>query len=308
MPYLVDRMKPCPCGSGKVTKRCCWQRDGTLLPPDCLTETRLPKTGFKNTRCYASELADCSDKMTREHFLSKGILENLTNDGIIRVSGFPWQSQGQLTRVTPNNLTARVLCDRHNHALSSLDKVAKRFIDGLHRVYDEFATTPNSKQDWAVLFNGHDVERWMVKLLCGAVYSGNVTRNSQKVAGWIPSPLVLRILFGQMPFPKGWGMYLRAVRGEDSFIEYKREISFNALVGTSSAIGLIFQTYDRRLVLALADPPRNKDGTDLADTIYRPHRFTMSDGASEKTILFGWRDRELHQGVTITHETSGGPE
>ena len=111
---------PCPCRSGnRPVEECCLDSDGhlrvkvpSLLPPG-------PPTGYAHPKCYLSHTSDCSHKISREHYVSKVILEMLGED--LEVGGLPWEPPGTLVRYGINSLVSTVLCERHNSALSPLD-------------------------------------------------------------------------------------------------------------------------------------------------------------------------------------------
>jgi hypothetical protein len=125
-----------------------------------------PRTGFQNTKCYASRLCDCSQELSREHVVSKAILEQIAGfDGRVVVRNINWQdgSHGELVGI--DALSARVLCQRHNNALSNLDAEMGRFF----RTYREFTNWNAPKRNFRI-FSGCDIERWLLKTLigCGA--------------------------------------------------------------------------------------------------------------------------------------------
>src|SRR6185503_4650486 len=63
----------CPCGSGRPARRCHRGEDGSWIakrPPALLTDER---TGYANPRCYGSASKDCSEDMTREHYISDDV-------------------------------------------------------------------------------------------------------------------------------------------------------------------------------------------------------------------------------------------
>jgi hypothetical protein len=77
-------------------------------------------------RCYATVLDDCGGGMSREHYISRSLLEIFTGHTPI-VTGFPWQRAGEQLRTTAANLATNVLCETHNNALSPLDERAGEF-------------------------------------------------------------------------------------------------------------------------------------------------------------------------------------
>jgi hypothetical protein len=79
---------PCPCGSGKAIADCHLDIDGRFRKPCPSLRPSGPVTGFSHTRCYLRETCDCSEQLSREHYVSKSVLEQL--GGAAAVSGTPW--------------------------------------------------------------------------------------------------------------------------------------------------------------------------------------------------------------------------
>jgi len=104
----------CPCESERVLRNCCLKLDGELRPVAAFTRAPAPKTSIRNKGCYAAALADCSPDISREHFVSHGLLKLLSIEGKITIDGFPWQDAGAVSRVPPATLNGKILCSRHN--------------------------------------------------------------------------------------------------------------------------------------------------------------------------------------------------
>jgi hypothetical protein len=185
----------CPCESGSLLRNCCLDANGTLRTTPSVTRPPPPKTGFSNPRCYASELADCSRILSREHPISHGILKVLSHDGLVTIDGFNWQDLNSTLELPTPRLASKILCKRHNQALSSLDAMALRFFQKLDN-----AIRQTQRQDRAFLFDGTDFERWMLKTLCGIVFSRQADIGAVD-ATWRPDGLWLNILFDGNPFP-----------------------------------------------------------------------------------------------------------
>jgi hypothetical protein len=97
-------------------------------------------------------------------------------------------------------MVARVLCKRHNNALSPLDTTIGNF-------YDVLAGAHEGREVGAHLFEGEDFERWALKTLLGRLASGNVRwHNGSKERPEIPV-LYLRILFGEEDMLDGCGFF-----------------------------------------------------------------------------------------------------
>lgn len=113
---------PCPCGSGKSIKRCHLAFDGRLRINKPRLHPPVPRTNFAHPKCYLNGTNDCSEEISREHYVSRAVLEQLGHG--IKVTGAPWLAPGISLETTAESLTAKILCRRHNAALSPLDDVA----------------------------------------------------------------------------------------------------------------------------------------------------------------------------------------
>jgi len=298
--FRFDTECPCPCESGELIKNCCLRPKGILRPKPCVTKPAAPKTGVKNPRCYAGELADCSNKISREHYFSHGVLKAMGENSSVEIAGLPWQPDGERKRLPTSNLVGNILCERHNNALSPLDAIAIRFFNSFDRVDREFAVQSSERKDRVFLFNGHDVERWMLKTLCGVVFSGNASSRQNAIRGWKPNILWLKILFGNVQFPNKWGMYFVGKIGDTCVID--RKLLFAPISNDSLGVyGAIIEVKTKRFILAMASPQHHPDSI-LARSIYRPIELVMKDGRSEKIVMLGWEIKGDGKGVVIVYQ------
>jgi hypothetical protein len=114
----------CPCGSGMRFAGCCMQIDGHMQKALPSSTPSLPKTGFSQRNCYLGGDGNCSEGITAEHYISKAVLQVLGEQ--IKIDGMLWLL-GEEKIVGINSLTAKLLCKRHNNALSPLDSEAGNF-------------------------------------------------------------------------------------------------------------------------------------------------------------------------------------
>jgi hypothetical protein len=70
------------------------------------------------SKCYARSIGNCSNQLSKEHYISKGVLELIGCK--IEVSGFSWL-KGKKNQLTIPSLTSKILCTQHNSELSILD-------------------------------------------------------------------------------------------------------------------------------------------------------------------------------------------
>ncbi len=283
----------CPCESGKLLRACCIDSNNTfrttpanLLPP-------APKTGLANPGCYASQLADCCDALSREHFISHAILKWLSHDGLVTVDGFNFQQKDDVQELPTPSLASRILCKRHNEALSGLDAVASRLFQKFDNVVRQ-----RERRDRVFLFDGGDFERWLLKTLCGAVFSRNAHTRAVS-ADWRPSLSWLEILFGLAPFPDRCGLYFAGENADVIEAGFKMRTLSNDIAGVYGAR----ISFDDELFLFLMEtPPIDLRGTYLARYLYRPQEIVLASKDCENVIRFGWNDRFDHHTCVIKYE------
>jgi hypothetical protein len=241
------------------------------------TRPSAPPTGFSHTACYAKELSDCSTGISREHYISKGLLVEM--GGKPQIAGLGFQPKDTIKRVGVEALTSRILCERHNSCLSPLDSEAAQCLRTL-RAFDadlQDGRTPSSED---VTINGADLERWMLKVLVGMTHA-KVLNSS----GTRPNAPVIRILFGYEHWPNGWGLYVLA----------RREVS-HAFAGVEIVTHTLgddiwsadFDIAGFPFMLALGTPSGGG-----REHLYRPAGLILSrtDQKAQKRLIFGWPRR-----------------
>lgn len=157
----------CPCGSGNLFGACCLGSDrrpamalGSLLPP-------APVSGEVQAGCYMAATADCGGGLSREHYISRGLIDGPE----LRIRGMPWQ-RGKVVRYAPDNLVARILCQRHNSAMSPLDAHAIRFFRAVEAGLKHAQRRSLSRQSRFYITSGDGLELWSMKTLASLYASG----------------------------------------------------------------------------------------------------------------------------------------
>jgi hypothetical protein len=259
-----------------------------------------PKTGFAHGGCYFKVFKDCSTKLSGEHFITHGIMKLLATNGQIKVNGFPWQPDRAESRALPTQaLTGKILCTRHNAALSPLDSVAIKFFGAFITIGTEFQDASLKSVERMYAFNGHDIERWMLKTLIGTVASGNATdQKGNRIDYFKTNKEWLQILLGQRSFPGKWGVYFKAPLGETAV---RREGFVFATLGnpTDGVYGAVFTLNGYGFVLAMKEPPVSRNESILKDHTFRPYELQMSYEEVKKIILLTWDIKGENQNILI---------
>jgi hypothetical protein len=147
-------------------------------------------------------------------------LKLLSHDESVTIDGFNWQEEKNKQELPTSRLASKVLCKRHNEALSPLDATAVRFFTKLDNVIRQ-----TERRSQVFLFDGTDLEHWMLKTLCGTVFSGNADIKRAQVTNWKPDLLWLNILFDGKPFPDRW-VYITQQKAQT---QSKEELNFPPL-------------------------------------------------------------------------------
>ena len=280
----IDLEGLCPCGSGQLAMECCLQRDGRLVASRCRIKVSN-QTAFQHRRCYASKLSGCSESKSNEHFLlPQSILRTLQRHRIsLTVRGFPWQKPGEATRLT-GTLKSGMLCGVHNSALEPLDEVGRRFLVVLMQVDDRLDA--HSARQVTYLFNGHDVESWILKILCGLLASG-IKEGSGKRVRIRPPEDWIRILYQLSPWPSDCGLYFTATVGD---VLFGRGVYFDleTIVHEGKVWGLRLSLSGLSFILLMK--PR-WPGAVLGDGKgFRPRRLSFKGPADsiDLSVIFTW--------------------
>jgi hypothetical protein len=276
---VIYRLPPninCPCGSGRLAIECCLTKNGFIKTP-ARTQPPPPITEYSLGSCYAASLEDCSLKLSREHYISESLLRELDSNESLSVSGFHWQPEGEQKSLSPKALSAKILCERHNAALSKIDSIAVR----LFRAFDEEHVL-GSRSHALYLFSGGDIERWLLKSLCGFAYTGGSADDNRNIK--IPKDW-LDILFGRAEFSNGQGLYICRTVGH--IFKGGRDVRLQTIYrnGVLSGLGLFICGYE--LILSMFGmPTRAFDGREV---VYRPLELYVSGHDYEKSVVFSWQ-------------------
>lgn len=267
---------PCPCGSASPAEKCCLTSRGLVKQPVSSSPPGAA-TGNQVERCYAAQLNDCGSGISREHYVSEVLLKLLDSEGALTVSGLSWTGD-ESKKLSPNSLASKVLCERHNSALATLDAIAL----SIFQAFDERGAA-GSKQRRLHLFSGHDLERWLLKALCGLASSNSFVLDRHADLS-IPK-YWLDILFSGTQFPDGQGLYVCRSKGHE--FKGPSGLAIQAIIsGHGRLTGIGFKICGYELVLSMSGfSSRRFDGREFA---YRPLELYATANDFEKSIVFSW--------------------
>lgn len=244
---------------------------------------------------------DCSADLSGEHYISKSLLQAI--GATVSVSGVPWLPDGEEKEIGINSLTARILCCRHNSALSPLDSAAGAFFEKLQAIEVDLQRSSLSRKHSFVLMSGEALELWMLKLACGLFYSKNAAADGTRLIEWhkVNEEFVREAFFlGQ--WREECGLCLRPPRGfrmpDPHTISIAPLISLNEdrLVGSAVALtGLEFE-------LIFNPIGASKDDLSQAGWIHRPTELRFEIGTRAHSIALTWPPGTLPNLVRIMHK------
>jgi hypothetical protein len=254
--------------------------------------------------CWAKTLGGCSDKVSREHLVSRALFVGDT----ITVQGLPWCKGGAKT-IGLANLTAKILCRRHNSELSELDSAALKVFDA----FREAARLSNVRSKlrpsvWnpkRIVVNGGHLERWFLKTLINVAYEGEYYIGPRSTESGTASADLVRKAFGLKAFDEGEGIYIVGNVGQQ--INSQDMIRLVTLVATRpnkyiAGALFIFRGYRFFLNLHVGLVSRLPEGLGVpgenwgrATLLYRGKRIRQVVGKHLSSVItFDWKASTRH--------------
>jgi hypothetical protein len=236
--------------------------------------------------CWAHSLGNCGGGRSREHYISDGIFDGAT----VTAFGLPWCKDEPVT-IGLASATSKILCKRHNEALSSFDAEAaklSRFISS-NIVHEPLAHTD-------ITLQGPLIEKWALKTFLNLGFIGALDRGVSRLTP--PSNLV-KSLFASDKLRNGLGLYF--ITGGVSNDGFKVGLAWNAIVNrkTGRPDGMTFTFNGLRLAVTAISLRAEAQirglgrlkGFDYsaAKVLYHPPNIIMaSETAGNKRINLEW--------------------
>lgn len=217
----------------------------------------------------------------------------MNDDGGITASGYHWLG-GETKRLSPKSFASNVLCQRHNSSLSALDAMALELFRALDGRWAERTDTTFMYQ-----LSGGDIERWLLKVACGALESGNILApdvDTSVTKTW------LEILFGERDFEEGQGLYV-AVPG-DHVGPVHRGVSIGTVTSKSEKRLIGFRVAVCGLELLLSMVPMKDEHFRQFIVRHRPRELFITGKQYETIVELCWPVRKPGSSIIIR----GGPE
>lgn len=249
-------------------------------------------------RCYAACLGGCSAKQSKEHFISRAILEVINANNAMMVSGVFGSGVRESKPLAPSALTAKVLCTTHNTLLSPVDKGGLVFFKTCLLVHEPLRQA--NRQPAPLWIDGRTVERWMLKTLCGMWAAGMVRDADGRALSRTPPEHWVRQLYGDAPWPRELGLLAAMVPGESS--DTRPGVRFEPLMYGDQVAGVIITFVGIRFILPLGRVPVGAAGSMFEHTYQRPTRihFQRTSTASAQDLNMSWGLAAPSNELTVT--------
>lgn len=285
-----DREDDCPCGSHRRARSCRSAPDHSWLAEPSPALLRDNITGFANPGCFGRVSRDCAGPLDREHWVSESVQRAIADVGSpITLTGVPWLNGGALS-VGTNQLASRILCKRHNNALSPLDMCAEAVIR--HLIADMTSLVVERHPDRALntmtLSEGPMFERWLLKMVWGALASGSIGDGSDTLTDLAPGvdlEQLAAVLWRGAPWPQDCGFYGRTGDARDP-TDPPGTLHFEPWETGGGLWGAGVEIFPLRAAIALLPP----HGRVSEDWRYRPalYRLHRPGEEGDKALNFCW--------------------
>jgi hypothetical protein len=252
-------------------------------------------TAFSHPNCYAGQLGDCSPQISKEHYVSDGVLRAVAQgNSEVLVRNLAFQRGGTLEAKEINSLVAKVLCEKHNSELSSFDVAGLSLFSAMDQI-DSAAGKPDANCE-VVCVNGDHFERWMLKTLCGGLFSGTFPLPSGSLKGFRPPERWLRVLFRGDQLPDGQGLYLKAGTPGEAFTTEPSVLQMNVEFQENAVIGFTVRVFKFEYTLVLVPLPAFMPPS-LEHASHRPSGLIVH--GSNKSIHFEWNHGSNGESVIV---------
>lgn len=164
-------------------------------------------------KCWAESLGNCSDTLSGEHTVSKGLFI----DDMVVVQGLSW-CKDEPKIIGLNNLTRKILCTHHNSRLSKVDDAAIAAFNAFREAVRLTNIREKIKERrWTVVhlpLDGDLLERWFLKTLINITTGGKEKIGPKSNIPGEPSSDLVEIAYGHRKFVPNAGLYNSAEAGE----------------------------------------------------------------------------------------------
>lgn len=194
-------------------------------------------------KCYGRDSNDCRGKISLEHWISADLQRAIADEySTLIVGGMKWlATNGEVS--VGSALASRILCERHNYALSPLDSISGKLFAALRddqaTLNAHTGTEPIASS--ITLVNGHALELWLLKTYWGALNSMSIEINGYTLTE-LPRNVnprkLAEVLWRGAEWPQGWGLYARQHAVDGPRMMKSSEFMFESESNSLTRIGV----------------------------------------------------------------------
>lgn len=275
----------CPCGSKLAFRTCCKKPNELPLINVPNLNPPGPLTNYSHAKCFLRTENNCSTKISREHYMSASILAQFPR---IHVTGLPGRPLNEPIEVPLKSLTAKILCQRHNSALSPLDDFAAKAFRSMGDAAAYAATHQRPGRLAHFLVSGDALELWAIKTMAGLYHSGVASLESTKVSSFasIRNDLIAKA-FETQNLPQYTGLFVTQGIG----IIKRQGLSVSSLIDTdrNEQIGINLELGPLKFQLFIVPPQDVK--MMIAAKRYRVGSIEFRGPVRSAKVFLTWRHR-----------------
>jgi len=251
-------------------------------------------------KCWANKYSPCNGKLSREHYISKSIFEQQ----FIYAKGLSW-CKNEEKKISIASLTKKVLCEHHNNQLSKIDQAGINAIRVFEQLLPEHIRSTKTPPESQII-DGLNFERWLLKTAINLTYEGEMHLGVGMTDSELgkPSPYLLQVVFGDLPFTHQLGLYTLCYNSLEEF--RVGSISFTPIHQDNKIGGFLFHLRGFDFFLSLYPghaPPQlstlgiGEDGKVpkyIAEAIpeYRKENIIAFNEKRERLeVKFEWKDQ-----------------
>ena len=222
---------------------------------------------------------DCCVKMSGEHPLSRAMLRRVDQElGVesptVDIRNMAFQPPKTVERRGIGSLESNILCKHHNTCLGDYDVEGVTAFDAFERMH--YAAAGQIVAEPVYYVDGERFERFLLKALCGGLYSGIFPVEEVRWAKDAAPPLEwLEILYRGKEFPEGFGLYFTSPEVAPDATIIKWAPLMLQTPGLITPHGLRFWLFGMHFTL-LAPGPERRAIEALDGQRYRPEGITIA--------------------------------
>ena len=253
-----------------------------------LSAIEMRETGLAHKRCYLSSFGNCGTKMTREHFISRNILEKITSSTLKFENSAHFFGGKETVEIGVDGFSSKVLCDHHNSALSTLDAAAGLAFSRMEALTADVLRSATSKEAVRSLYvvSGVDIERWLLKIYCGLVAAKKIRTQSGAILQTDPlQAYLLQSLMGNASLCAPLGLHTHAFSGQQL---QTGQISFSTIKLTdgSDEVGGLMFSLDLISLVLITSPKFGEAFTEPNWYRHQTLAWNLRQGQSRIGFLF----------------------